>query len=26
VYMAEKNRRSRLQARINNFYQMTGGI
>jgi guanylate kinase len=26
VYMAEKNRRSRLQARINNFYQITGGI
>ncbi|MBW2558155.1 MAG: guanylate kinase [Deltaproteobacteria bacterium] len=26
VYMAEKNRRSQLQARINNFYQITGGI
>ena len=26
IYIAEKNRRSRLQARINNFYQITGGI
>ncbi|MBW2649239.1 MAG: guanylate kinase [Deltaproteobacteria bacterium] len=26
VYIAEKNRRSRLQARINNFYRKTGGI
>lgn len=26
VYVAEKNRRSRLQARIDNFYRMTGGI
>jgi len=26
IYIAEKNRRSRLQARINNFYQTTGGI
>ncbi len=25
IYIAEKNRRSRLQARINNFYQITGG-
>ena len=26
VYIAEKNRRSRLQARIDNFYRTTGGI
>jgi len=26
VYIAEKNRKSRLQARIDNFYRTTGGI
>lgn len=26
IYIAEKNRRSRLQARINDFYSITGGI